>query len=95
VRRQTVEAELALGVDVKPSSGITSWPEWPDDVRPILEEWNRGTKDRVMKLSFYHHGIFDCADCNQRCEGHTTVAYLNNRWLCDDCLITAARGMYV
>jgi hypothetical protein len=92
VRNLAVEAELMLGQAIKPTSGIESWVGWPADVRELLREWNRGTRDRPMKLSFYRRGIFDCADCGVRCEpARSGVAYLNGSWLCDDCLIDRAR----
>lgn len=93
MRNLAVEAEEMLGQEIKPASGIESWGSWPDDVRDLLREWNRGTLDRPMKLSFYRRSIFDCADCRARCEPATSgVAYLNARWLCDDCLIDVARS---
>ena len=91
--RFRVELELTLGVEIKPASGIVNWAGWPDDVRDLLRGWNRGSKDRPMKLSFYRRGLFDCADCGARCEPASSgVAFLNGRWLCDDCLISRARA---
>lgn len=89
-RRRDAEAELILGVDLKPSGNIVSWGGWPDDVHALLKAWNGKHGDH--KLSFYRRGIFQCADCGSWCEPATSgVAFLDKRWLCDDCLITRAR----
>jgi hypothetical protein len=93
MRSLAVEAEMMLGQDVKPASAIESWPEWPDDVRGLLMEWNRGSRDRPIKLSFHRCRLFDCADCSARCEGASSgAASINGQLVCDDCLIERARA---
>ena len=94
---------MLLGVDVKPSSGIERWGDWPNDVRPLLEHWNKSV---WVGLSFYRRGLFDCDDCHARCEpskdgvatfGATTFGsrqwHKQREWLCDDCLIARARAV--
>lgn len=93
MRQLRTEAEMTLGVEVKPASAITTWRDWPEDVRGLLEAWNSGPPDAFPKLSFYRRGLFNCTGCKARCEPATNgVVYLNKRWLCDDCLIVHARA---
>lgn len=87
--------EVLLGIEVKPASGIENWAAWPDDVRALLMEWNSGRPE--ARLSFYRRGLFDCADCCERCEparnGVACIKTHGREWLCDDCLIGRARAM--
>lgn len=94
MRNLAVEAEMMLGQDVKPASGIVDWSGWPADVRGLLAQWNSGSRERPIKLSFRRCSLFDCADCSARCEGAKSgAASVNNQLICDDCLIDRARAV--
>jgi hypothetical protein len=80
-------------VAIKPPSGIRRWQDWPDDVRPVLERWNR----QKGGLSFGNDRVFKCADCERFCRERFGCVFA--RWsespeyVCDDCMIARARSL--
>lgn len=74
-------------VPLKPRSNIRTWEDWPEDVQKVLKTWNSN-----WLLSFYGSRVYKCSDCSEYCEGHSSVAFQNHEWVCDDCLIDRARS---
>lgn len=72
---------------------IMDWAGWPDDVRPLLIEWNAD-----FLLSFRRGPDFFCLGCNRGIAAHPNGnAVVRPRrkahgvLCCEDCLITLAR----
>lgn len=88
-------AERIYPVSVKPTSGITNWGQWPDDVEPTLRKWNgSGGHNHIFRsrLSFsWFSDVFKCPDCQEFCRQHKP-AQLDGDLICDDCLIDRARA---
>lgn len=82
-------APLIYPVPIKPETEIRRWAHWPDDVRPILEGWNKSGGEHT--LSFYGSHVFKCPDCAEFCRQHNS-AHLDRVPICDDCLIARARA---
>jgi hypothetical protein len=82
-----------------PASGISSWADWPDDVRDILRAWNKERFNDGYRLRFEMTSVlglppstFICREClEEHYEPDYGVALFEGKTLCDPCLIASAR----
>lgn len=83
-----------------PASPIRRWEEWPDDVRPTLQAWNKERSDGRWHLRFEINAVvaaprpvFCCSGCGyEHYEPEFGVALLDGAPICDGCLIIVARA---
>lgn len=82
---------------IHPKSDIESWGAWPDDVRSILEEWNKKHALTFVRVGMgwpweRKRKIFQCQACEEWHEPPKNgVAVYKDMPLCDQCLIRYAR----